>query len=397
MSTVAEESPRNFDPGELHGLAEEQSSCFITLLLPTHRHSPDYKQDHIRLKNLIGDAEKLLAKRQQPKNLLDDAKSRIDNDVFWQHQLDGLAVLITADATRYRRLDFPVDERLFVDEHPFIRPLVPRFDRVDQAMVLSVTWESAQLLAFRDGRVEADEHDAFPIRFEEISGIREADEQLHLHSQRQVGGSSDASASDAAIYHGHGDGERYIEADRNKYLSAIASAFSKACYGSSSKAVIVATEEVLGHFKAVAKRDDFVEVVGSPAEFKPDELSHRAREALQHCRADQLNQLRETFGQAVSSGKGSADLTELYHAAKRAQINQLLLLDDREVWARTNGEDLSLLHENEVPAVRQPDGDRIELINHLVIETLKQGGSVIRGDASDFELPDSTAAAVFRY
>jgi hypothetical protein len=397
MSTVAEQATRNFDPAELHALAEEQSDCFITMLLPTHRHSPDYKQDHIRLKNLIGNAEKLLSQRQQPKNLLDDAKGRIDNDLFWQHQLDGLAVLITADGTRYRQLDFPVDERLFIDEHPLLRPLVPRFDRVDQATVLTVTWESAQLFALRNGRVEAEEHEAFPIRFEQVSGVREADEQLHLHSQRQVGGPSDATASDAALYHGHGDGERYIEADRKKFLSAVASAFAKATYGSTAKAVIVGTEEVLGHFKSETKREDFVEVIGSPAEFKPDELSQRVRDTLQHCRTGHLNELRETFGQAVASGKGSTDLTELYRAVKRAQIDQLLLLDDREVWARISGDELSLLPENEVPADRQPDGDRTELINHLVIETLKQGGSVIRGDASDFELPDSTAAAVFRY
>ena len=399
MSAVVEQMTQTFDPDELKALAEESTDCFITMLLPTHRHSPDYKQDHIRLKNLVAKAESLIPENFRSKGLLDEPKRRIDDDHFWQHQLDGLAVFITPESTRYRQLDFNVPERLFVNSHPLIRPLVPRFDRVDHAVVLTITGDSAQLFSYQGGRMEVEEHDAFPVRLEEITSVRDPEDQLQLHSQRQGGGPSQAGASEAAIYHGHGSGERQVEADKRQYLTNVASAFSKATYGNSAKAVVVGTEEVLGHFKSVAKRDDLVEVVGSPAEYKPDELADRVRDAVQKSSSELKEQLKEEFGQAVSSDKGSVNLVKLHQAAKQARIDKLLLLDDQEIWAEADGDQLTILQSDEPAATsdRQPDQNQFELVNALVIETLKQGGSVIRGDSSDFELPDSTVAAAFRF
>lgn len=401
MSAVLEQMTQTLDPDELKALAEEQSDCFITMLLPTHRHSPDYKQDHIRLKNLVAKAETLVPEKLQSKGLLDEPTKRIDDDHFWQHQLDGLAVFVTPQSTRYRQLDFSVPERVFVNSHPLIRPLVPRFDRVDRATVLTITWDSAQLFTYQNARMEVDDDDSFPIRFEDISGVRDHEDQLQLHSQRQGGGPSAGGASEAAMFHGHGSGERQVDADRQQYLSAVASAFSKAVYGNSGKAVVVGTDEVLGHFKAVAKRDDLVEVTGSPAEYKPNELSARVTDALQHCCDGQKKQLQERVGQAIASDKGTVNLVKIHQAAKQSRIDTLLLLGDQEVWAEMNDDQLAILQEISPASAsisdHQSDENQFELVNALVIETLKQGGSVIRGDADDFELPDTTAAAVFRF
>ena len=102
MSTVLEEMTETFRPAELKTLAGEHADCFVTLLLPTHRHSPDYKQDSIRLKNLVSKAESALPAKYSQGGLLDNARQRISDESFWQHQLDGLAVFITGSKQQRR-------------------------------------------------------------------------------------------------------------------------------------------------------------------------------------------------------------------------------------------------------------------------------------------------------
>jgi hypothetical protein len=84
----------------------------VSILLPTHRTSPDNKQDPIRVKNLVAEAKNRLlgefsAREMEPLfTKLDGLVEGVD----YEHVLDGLALYVTKD-TRTFTLPFLVTER----------------------------------------------------------------------------------------------------------------------------------------------------------------------------------------------------------------------------------------------------------------------------------------------
>jgi len=110
----------------------------VSILLPTHRRSPDNLQDPIRVKNLVQQAtERLLAefsKRDVEPLLarLEALVARID----YRYTLDGLALFVNRDLAREFYLPFAVKERVIIGETFATRDLVLALNRSPRYWVL---------------------------------------------------------------------------------------------------------------------------------------------------------------------------------------------------------------------------------------------------------------------
>ncbi|HSN78444.1 MAG TPA: hypothetical protein VL334_25520 [Anaerolineae bacterium] len=74
----------------------------LSILLPTHRTSPDNRQDPIRVKNLATEAaDRLLQEfsKREIQPLLDNLDA-IVREVDYRYALDGLAILVNKDFAR---------------------------------------------------------------------------------------------------------------------------------------------------------------------------------------------------------------------------------------------------------------------------------------------------------
>jgi hypothetical protein len=132
---------------DILALAAERAYPSLTITLPTHRTSPDNRQDPIRLKNLVAEAATRLTdefgKREVAPLLasLDELADQIDH----QFNLDGLAILVSANLARFYRLPFTLPERVIVDESFFTRDLVYALNRSPRYWVLSLSEQSTRL------------------------------------------------------------------------------------------------------------------------------------------------------------------------------------------------------------------------------------------------------------
>jgi hypothetical protein len=78
-------------------LATVHPSPCLSLYQPTHRHPPENRQDLIRFRNLVKDLKKSLRQKYplvETRLLLKPFKALARNQDFWNHTLDGLAVLV---------------------------------------------------------------------------------------------------------------------------------------------------------------------------------------------------------------------------------------------------------------------------------------------------------------
>jgi hypothetical protein len=154
-------------------LATARGYPCLTITLPTHRTSPDNRQDPIRLKNLVGQATARLTdelgKREVAAVL--GALEALADGIDHQHNRDGLALFVNADTARAFRLPFTLPERVMVDETFFIRDLVYAFNRSPRYWVLALAEQSTRLFeAARDDLEELTAGSAFPLTYGEGRG-----------------------------------------------------------------------------------------------------------------------------------------------------------------------------------------------------------------------------------
>lgn len=138
----------------------------LSILVPTHRTSPDNKQDPIRVKNAVTEAtNRLLSEfsKREIQGLLANLE-RVVGEIDYPHTLDGLAIFVNNDFGRKFYLPFPVAERVVVDETFATRDLVMTMNRSPRYWVLLLSTNATRLFeGLRDTLVEVTEH-RFPLR-----------------------------------------------------------------------------------------------------------------------------------------------------------------------------------------------------------------------------------------
>jgi len=90
-------------------LAARAAPC-LTLYQPTHRQHPGNLQDPIRFGNLVKQLRQSLQKKYPQRDidtLLAPLHALAGDSKFWNHTLDGLAVLVATDFFRAYRLQRP--------------------------------------------------------------------------------------------------------------------------------------------------------------------------------------------------------------------------------------------------------------------------------------------------
>lgn len=134
-------------------LAARHGYPCLTITLPTHRTSPENRQDPIRLRNLTRQAaERLTAEfgKRDAEPLL-QALEQLADSIDHAHNLDGLALFVSADLARFDRLPCPLPERVIIDESFFTRDLVYALNRSPHYWVLVLSEQPTRLFeAFRD-------------------------------------------------------------------------------------------------------------------------------------------------------------------------------------------------------------------------------------------------------
>jgi hypothetical protein len=131
------------------GLLDNCDPPCLSLYQPTHRHHPDNQQDPIRFRNLVKALEESLL-QQFPKDevrpLLEPFLALADDRDFWNHTLDGLAVLGARGMFRVYKLQRPVAELAVVADSLHTKPLMRILQSADRYHVLGLNRKEMKLV-----------------------------------------------------------------------------------------------------------------------------------------------------------------------------------------------------------------------------------------------------------
>jgi hypothetical protein len=157
---------------EIHLLQQISGYPAVTITLPTHRTSPDNRQDPIRVKNLVDQAANRLLKEFNKRELapLLDRLQQLTQTIDYRSMLDGLALFVNRDFSRAVQLPFALPERVNVGDTFLTRDLIFAMNRTPRYWVLALSEKPTRLYeGTRDTLIEIQEA-GFPMTHEGPGG-----------------------------------------------------------------------------------------------------------------------------------------------------------------------------------------------------------------------------------
>jgi hypothetical protein len=373
------------------GLLEACEPPCLSLYQPTHRHHPENQQDPIRFRNLVKALEESLLQKyptHEIQPLLDPFLALAEERDFWNHTLDGLAVLGARGMFRVYKLQRPVAELLVVADSFHTKPLIRVLQSADRYQVLGLSRQEIKLFeGNRDALDEIEPAQGVPRTIAEALG-----EEL-TEPHRTVASYGGAGQGHSPMHHGHGGKASEVDIDAERFFRAVARGILEHHSRPSTLPLILATfPEHRQLFHQVSHNpylmDEGLDI--HPDALPIDELRQRAWQVVEPRYLARLAALVEEFSRARSKDVGHDELGHVAKAVVAGRVSTLLIQADREVPGRIN----ATTGDIEFDDLADPEVD--DVLDDLGTLALKMGGQVVILPTE--RMPTETGiAAIYRY
>ena len=374
-------------PGMILGA---HSGPCLSLYQPTHRDFPDRQQDPIRFRNLVKSLGESLRHRypnREIEPLLAPFHALAEDAEFWNHTLDGLAVLGAPDLFRVYRLQRPVAELAIAADSFHTKPLMRIVQSADRYQILGLNRHEARLFeGNRDGVDEIQLAPGVPRTLDEVGSYdNERNRATRTHGRIEPGVMGRHGASDVK-----GDA---IDADTERFFRAVDHAVLEHHSRPTGLPLLLAALPEHHHlFRKVTSNPHLIDAAidVDPAVLSLEQLRERAWSLVQPFYLARFAGLVESFGHAQSKQLGSDDLSDVAKAAVQGRVATLLLEADRSIPGRMDTET------GAVSAAALDDPQVDDALDDLGEQVLRSGGEVVIVPAE--RMPTKSGlAAIYRF
>ena len=376
---------------ELKMLVEKPEGLCVSVFMPTHRAGEQTRQDPIRLKNLVREAQKRLTgaglTSKETRELLKPVKELLRKAFFWQHQNDGLAIFSSSGLFRHYRLPLSFDELVVVTSRFHIKPLLPLLTSDGRFYILALSQNEVRL--FEGTRYTVNEITLEDMPESLADTLRyDSERNIQLHTAAPVG-----KGEKSVIFHGHGGGIDDAKSNILKYFRQIDAGLRKLLQGERVPLILAGVDYLLPIYARANKYSYLLDsgVTGNPEELSIEELRNRAWAVAEPYFTKERTEAYARYQRLSGTQQASDDLMKVVPASYHGRIETLFVAVGVQFWGTFDAESGQImLHQQEA----QP-GDE-DLLDFAAIHTLLSGGVVFA--VAPEQMPDkSNVAAVFRY
>lgn len=389
--TTATKSELNLET--IESLLEKHDGWCVSIYIPTHRAGKDIREDPIRLKNRLAEAEEQLEKAgvdtSEIRQLCESARQRCDfdqeqNREFWRHQTDSLAILLNGSDEHLFHLQRTVNELTLVARRFHIKPLLRAVQQDQEYCVLAVSRDRVRFMEGSGSGLSERPVEDLP---ESLQAVVSGEHQkgFNLHSFRVS-----AAGGDNAVPHGHV--ETNDEHELRRFFRTIDEALSDALKDDKRPLIFAGVDELFPYFRDTTEYSNLVPdpVQGNPDDLSDEQLHEKAWPVVQQVLQKKQDEAVHRWGEAAHTDIAEHDLTNIVLAAHDGRIDQLLLAEDATQWG-TFDSSKRTVHTQEAASA-----DNYDLLDLAAAKTLLADGDVVFVDAD--RLPDGhRAAAICRY
>lgn len=338
---------------DLLALQAHEGYPMLSILLPTHRTSPENQADPILCRNLVREATERLQEelgKREVAQILAEVEVLVE-EMDWAHTLDGLAIFASEGHAQVVPLPYKVKPRVVVDHSYATRDVVFAFNRSPRYRVLVLSEKPTRL--YDAVLSDLTEHigDGFPQVFKGLGGGSKVAESTGINAgrlrddlHRQFFREVDAALSALTQQ----DDLPLVVIGVDRYLSLLAEVGSMG-------------EKLLGTVK------------GSYDKRSAHELGLLAWEVAQEGLATRRLAVLEELAQAVGHDKAVSGLERVWRAAAEGR-GRVLLVDPSLNAAGTldeTGARLTRVADPTVPGVID------DVVDELIELVIAKGGSVV--------------------
>lgn len=376
---------------ELTTLAEQQTALAVSIFMPTHRLGREVQQNPIRLKNLLAEARQQLVDRglrsPEADQFLEPAQALVENNSFWQHQQDGLAIFITPDLFRTYRLPLPFEEQVVTNNHFYLKPVLPLLKDEGYFYILALSQNEVRLLRGTPYRVSEIEVEEMPQSLAEALKYDEPEKQLQFHTNTQ-----NQRGDRPAQFFGQGGGEDDKKERLRRYFQQIDKGLQPLLQKEKVPLVLAGVEYLFPIYQEVNHYEHLLDpgIEGNPKLLSAEDLQARAWTIVQPFFQQAQQAAWERYEQAVNTGLTSQDIKEIVPAAHYGRVDTLFVAEGRQQWGTFDPITQAVrLHQD-----AEPNSE--DLLDTSAIQTLLNGGTVY--PLAPERMPDNSyLAALFRY
>lgn len=378
---------------QLERLAEPKDGPCASLYLPTHKTGKEVRQGPIRLKNLLAKTEAELKERGMRDSEVDDflapARELLDDDEFWQHQSDGLAVFRSTDDWRQYRLPRHFDELAVVEDRFYLKPLLPLLSDDGRFYLLAISQKRVQLFEATHFTIREIDLSDVPQSLQDALGYDWEERSLHFHTKT---GGQGPGGGRPAVFHGQGAPDEDEKAEIAKYFRQVDEGIRSLLEDHEAPLIVAAADYEIPIYREVSKYPNVLAngIKGNPDAASPDELREQAWQHVQPRFRQDREESASRFHDLQGTGRASGDVVEVVLAAHDGRVDTLFVADGRQRWGRFDPDERKVeLHEE------RQSGDQ-DLLDIAAVQGLVKGSRVYA--VAEDEVPGGAElAAIFRY
>lgn len=360
---------------EILDLAETRGAPCVTIYLSTTPLTEDVQADRISLKNLAKEAMRQLEAVDTPKRSLWPIQAAIaeieDDDQFWAHQANSLAIFLTPESVRTYRLPSKMENQVHVSDRFHLKPILRAVTFPHACYILAVGMGAVRLI-----EVSAD---------------------LPPHPVKVAGFPKDMADAIGRRSHNANDGQmRSGEATNQvalltRYARVLDEALRPILSGQERPLIVAAAEPMASIFRSVSTYPFTVsEGLGGSADHTADHiLATEARSVLDRLYAAEIAALAGLYDIRESQGRATADLAQAARAATFGAIDSMIVDMDAVIPG-------SVDDDGKLSFADSPGADSYGVVDEIVSRALKSGARVIAARKDDVP-GKGVLASILRY
>lgn len=306
-------------------LFSSKTPC-VSIYQQTHRHSPDNKQDKIRFKNSIKLIERSIKTKysnRKVNQILDQLYLILEDQLFWSHMADGLAVLANEDEIAIYQLNRTVEELAIAADSFHTKPLLRHFQSMDRFYALGLSKNKFAIFeGDRYGFEEVWLGDEVPTTIEAFLGERDRKRVVNVGNY----------AGSAPMYHGHSSKSEEQKKEVEKFFryvdKLITDQFTK---GLGTQLIPVTLPEHQGQFRSISQNPNLLEkgISRSFESMSKKEMQDQLWQIIEPYYLEKTANLVKRFRNADAVGMGTKDLANIGRALVECRVDTLIIEADR--------------------------------------------------------------------
>jgi hypothetical protein len=374
---------------ELKELTERRNGTCVSIYMPTHRAGNETRQDPIRFKNLLREAEQRLAaggiREAEVQSVLEPARRFLLDASFWARRSDGLAVFASQGVFRHYSMPISVRERVVVADRFHVKPLLPLLDGDSRFYILALSQNRIRLFQGTRFSVAEVELAGVPGSIDEILKYEDPEKSIQVRTHH-------AGEGTGAMFHGHGLVESSIKEHLRRFFLLVDRGLREFLRDERAPLVLAGVEYLHPIYREASAYPYLVAegVAGNADGLRPEELHAPAWAAVRPLFLKAQEEAAARFRALAGTGKATGDIKLIVPAAFHGRVDCLFVVAGAERWGTYDRETGEIhLHRKARP------GDE-DLFDVAAVHTFLNRGTVFMVEPG--RMPGGAGlAAIFRY